>query len=122
MAVPPDPPHPARHGRRGGVCHFVTVSGVQERVSLTPVTAGLSAVYRGFREIAEVAQTPIKQGVFATVWVLADSFQDCRLSPLGYPSGRWRKEVKGRFHDFGKIADDPDAMAALERWLAMRGK
>jgi len=35
-----------------------------------------------------------------------------------HPSGRWCKKVKGRAFYFGKVADDPDGKAALERWLA----
>ena len=37
-----------------------------------------------------------------------------------HPSGRWYKTVKigehKRFYYFGKIADDPDGVAALERY------
>ena len=32
-------------------------------------------------------------------------------------SGQWCKKVAGRFHYFGKVADDPDGQVALERWL-----
>ncbi|MCX7429026.1 MAG: hypothetical protein NTW96_25795 [Planctomycetia bacterium] len=33
-----------------------------------------------------------------------------------HPSGRWCKEVCGRAHYFGKVADDPKGEKALERW------
>ena len=32
-------------------------------------------------------------------------------------SGCWCKKVRGRVHYFGKIADDPKGVAALEKWL-----
>ncbi len=31
-------------------------------------------------------------------------------------SGRWCRKIKGKFHYFGKIADDPNGEAALKRW------
>ncbi|MBN2291807.1 MAG: site-specific integrase [Pirellulales bacterium] len=31
--------------------------------------------------------------------------------------GRWCKKVRGRFCYFGKVADDPEGKAALEKWL-----
>jgi len=34
-----------------------------------------------------------------------------------HDTGRWAKKVKGRFHYFGKVADDPKGEAALELWL-----
>ena len=39
--------------------------------------------------------------------------------PLGQHKARgyWIKKVRGKIHYFGKIADDPDGKAALERWL-----
>jgi len=33
-----------------------------------------------------------------------------------HPSGCWCKRVKGRFHYFGKVADDPEDKAALEQY------
>ena len=33
-------------------------------------------------------------------------------------SGGWAKRIRGKFHYFGKTADDPNGKAALERWLA----
>ncbi len=35
-----------------------------------------------------------------------------------HATGRWAKKVRGKFHYFGKVADDPDGTAALEQWLA----
>ena len=50
-----------------------------------------------------------------------------RKSPAGKPhpdfplfrhaTGRWTKKVKGRFHYFGKVADDPEGEKALNLWL-----
>ncbi len=40
---------------------------------------------------------------------------DFPLFPHG--TGYWCKKVKGRFHYFGKVADDPKGVAALDRWL-----
>jgi integrase len=37
-----------------------------------------------------------------------------------HPSGRWCKKVRGRFHYFGYLRDDPQGEAALERWIAQR--
>ena len=37
-----------------------------------------------------------------------------------HPRGYWCKKVKGKLHYFGKIADDPDGQAALERWLDVK--
>ncbi len=34
-----------------------------------------------------------------------------------HPSGRWCKKVRGKAFYFGKVADDPEGQAALERWL-----
>jgi integrase len=34
-----------------------------------------------------------------------------------HASGRWAKKVRGKFCYFGKVADDPEGKAALERWL-----
>jgi len=33
-----------------------------------------------------------------------------------HPSGRWCQKIKGKFHYFGKVADDPNGEAALTRW------
>ncbi|NQT37576.1 MAG: hypothetical protein HQ581_08810 [Planctomycetes bacterium] len=33
---------------------------------------------------------------------------------------RWAKKVRGKLVYFGKVADDPDGAAALERWIADR--
>lgn len=35
-----------------------------------------------------------------------------------HATGRWAKKVLGKFHYFGKVADDPNGTAALEQWLA----
>lgn len=35
-------------------------------------------------------------------------------------SGRWCKKVRGHFRYFGKVADDPDGQAALDRWLKQK--
>ncbi|MFH1268467.1 MAG: hypothetical protein ABIK89_22320, partial [Planctomycetota bacterium] len=37
-----------------------------------------------------------------------------------HPSGRWCKKSKGRFHYFGKVADDLDGQAALALWNARK--
>lgn len=37
-----------------------------------------------------------------------------------HPSGRWCKKVRRRAHYFGKVADDPNGQAALERWLEVK--
>ena len=34
-----------------------------------------------------------------------------------HASGYWAKKIRGKFHYFGKIADDPKGEAALELWL-----
>lgn len=34
-----------------------------------------------------------------------------------HATGRWAKKFRGKFHYFGKIADDPKGEAALELWL-----
>lgn len=34
-----------------------------------------------------------------------------------HASGRWAKKIKGKFHWFGKVADDPKGEAALLRYL-----
>jgi integrase len=43
---------------------------------------------------------------------------DFPLFPHG--SGRWCKKVRGKFHYFGKVADDPKGERALELWLEQR--
>ena len=41
--------------------------------------------------------------------------------PLGkHPKGYWCKRIKGKLNYFGKIADDPDGAAALERYLSVK--
>jgi integrase len=34
-----------------------------------------------------------------------------------HPSGRWCKKIKGKFLYFGKVDDDPQGQAALDKWL-----
>jgi integrase len=34
-----------------------------------------------------------------------------------HASGRWAKKIRGKFHYFGKCADDPKGEAALQQWL-----
>lgn len=34
-----------------------------------------------------------------------------------HATGRWAKKIRGRFCYFGKVADDPQGQAALEKWL-----
>jgi integrase len=34
-----------------------------------------------------------------------------------HATGRWAKKVLGNFRYFGKVADDPEGKAALEKWL-----
>jgi len=33
-----------------------------------------------------------------------------------HPSGRWCRKIKGKFHYFGKVANDPNGDAAIDRW------
>jgi integrase len=42
--------------------------------------------------------------------------------PLSIHKGaqRWCKKVRGRVHYFGKVADDPNGAAALEKWLEQK--
>jgi integrase len=35
-----------------------------------------------------------------------------------HATGRWAKKVRGKFHYFGKVADDPTGKKALDKWLA----
>jgi integrase len=35
-------------------------------------------------------------------------------------SGRWCKKVRGQFHYFGKVADDPNGQVAINLWLDQR--
>ena len=37
-----------------------------------------------------------------------------------HATGRWAKKIKGRFHYFGKVADDPKGEKALAQWLDER--
>lgn len=37
-----------------------------------------------------------------------------------HPSGRWCKKVRGRAYYFGKVTDDPNGEAALQRWLDVK--
>jgi integrase len=37
-----------------------------------------------------------------------------------HATGRWAKKVRGKFHYFGKCADDPKGRAALELWLGQK--
>lgn len=37
-----------------------------------------------------------------------------------HASGRWCKKIRGKFHYFGKVADDPKGKAALELWLEQK--
>ena len=34
-----------------------------------------------------------------------------------HATGRWCKKIRGKFHYFGKVADDPDGQIALAKWL-----
>ena len=34
-----------------------------------------------------------------------------------HATGRWAKKIRGKLHYFGKIAEDPDGKAALDKWL-----
>lgn len=34
-----------------------------------------------------------------------------------HKTGYWTKKVRGRFHYFGKIVDDPEGQKALDKWL-----
>ena len=34
--------------------------------------------------------------------------------------GLWFKKVRGKFHYFGKVADDPKGQRALEQWLEVQ--
>ncbi len=35
-------------------------------------------------------------------------------------AGRWCKKLRGRFHYFTRLADDPDGKAALDEWLRVK--
>jgi integrase len=37
-----------------------------------------------------------------------------------HATGRWAKKVRGKFHYFGKVANDPKGQAALELWLEQK--
>ncbi len=37
-----------------------------------------------------------------------------------HATGRWCRKVRGRFHYFGKVAEDPEGKAALDSWLDQR--
>ena len=37
-----------------------------------------------------------------------------------HATGRWAKKIRGQFHYFGKVADDPQGQAALDLWLEQR--
>jgi hypothetical protein len=37
-----------------------------------------------------------------------------------HASGRWAKKIRGKFQYFGKVADDPEGRAALDKWLDQR--
>ncbi|MBA3315131.1 MAG: hypothetical protein H0T47_17815 [Planctomycetaceae bacterium] len=37
-----------------------------------------------------------------------------------HASGRWAKKIKGKFSYFGKVADDPEGVAAVEKYLDQR--
>src|SRR5262245_31523803 len=44
-----------------------------------------------------------------------------RSSPLfPHQSGRWAKKVRGKLHYFGKVADDPKGVKALEIWVEQK--
>ena len=43
-----------------------------------------------------------------------------RTSPYSPCHRQVGKKVRGRFHYFGKVADDPDGQKALELWLAQK--
>ncbi len=34
-----------------------------------------------------------------------------------HATGRWAKKILGKFHYFGKVADDPEGKLALDQWL-----
>ena len=37
-----------------------------------------------------------------------------------HATGRWAKKIRGKFHYFGKVANDPDGQAALVLWLEQK--
>ena len=37
-----------------------------------------------------------------------------------HATGRWAKKIRGKFHYFGKVADDPQGQAALAKWLEQK--
>jgi integrase len=37
-----------------------------------------------------------------------------------HATGRWAKKVRGKFHYFGKVAEDPKGQVALELWLEQK--
>ncbi len=45
----------------------------------------------------------------------AKPHKDFPLFP--HATGRWAKKVRGKFHYFGRTADDPDGQAAINLWL-----
>lgn len=45
--------------------------------------------------------------------------EDFPLFP--HATGRWAKKVRGKFHYFGKVTEDPKGKAALVLWLDQYG-
>jgi hypothetical protein len=37
-----------------------------------------------------------------------------------HAGGRWAKKVRGKFHYFGQVADDPQGKASLDQWLTQK--
>ena len=37
-----------------------------------------------------------------------------------HATGRWAKKIRGKFHYFGSVKDDPDGQKALQRWLEVK--
>ena len=79
--------------------------GCNERVSMTPPDSSRrKAVFMATKSIRT-----------ATDCKPSKPHPDFPLFP--HSTGRWTKKVRGKFHYFGKVAEDPNGQVALGKWL-----